>query len=258
MTDFQYLIFDEELTLSQALDKLSHDEVAQDQIIKELAKRIVLDKKLKEENIGEPDETKQNALLEQFRQVSNLTTDEAFQGFMEASGKSKERVIKGLVYQDKLMQLRDKVASLEDVAEAFARTKPMREQIMFSIIKVKEQELANKIMHKLDKQLWDFSELAKEYSEDSSAQNGGLIGPMMLASLNPQLAQVLISLRPGEITPPIENTEDNTYVIAQLNNIQRASLNSKLADSIRSELFEKWIEEQVVAAEPKLEELEKA
>lgn len=48
----------------------------------------------------------------------------------------------------------------------------------------------------------DFGELAKEYSEDSSAKDGGSLGTLKRGELTPEIEQAILRLQPGETSAP--------------------------------------------------------
>jgi peptidyl-prolyl cis-trans isomerase SurA len=83
-----------------------------------------------------------------------------------------------------------------------------------------ESEAGRKIVM-LEKQLesgTDFSELAMDYSEDSSASTGGDFGFVGESSLNqsdPALKRAVLSMKPGEVSSPIQ-TKDGSYNILKL------------------------------------------
>jgi peptidyl-prolyl cis-trans isomerase SurA len=83
-----------------------------------------------------------------------------------------------------------------------------------------EAEAGRKIVM-LEKQLeagTDFSELAMDYSEDSSASTGGDIGFVGESSLNqsdPALKKAVLSMKPGQVSNPIQ-TKDGSYSILKL------------------------------------------
>jgi peptidyl-prolyl cis-trans isomerase SurA len=49
----------------------------------------------------------------------------------------------------------------------------------------------------------DFSALVQELSESATKGNGGIIGPVKLEELNPELRATLDKLQPGEVTEPL-------------------------------------------------------
>ncbi len=83
-----------------------------------------------------------------------------------------------------------------------------------------EADAARKVVM-LEKQLetgTDFSELAMDYSEDSSASTGGDIGFIGESSLNesdPALKKAVLSMKAGEVSSPIQ-TKDGSYNILKL------------------------------------------
>jgi peptidyl-prolyl cis-trans isomerase SurA len=83
-----------------------------------------------------------------------------------------------------------------------------------------EAEAARKVVM-LEKQLQagtDFSELAMDYSEDSSASTGGDIGFVGESSLNqsdPALKRAVLAMKPGEVSNPVQ-TKDGSYSILKL------------------------------------------
>ncbi len=83
-----------------------------------------------------------------------------------------------------------------------------------------EADAARKVAM-LEKQLQsgaDFSQLAEDYSEDSSGSTGGDIGFVAESSLNqsdPALKQAVLSLKPGQVSAPIQ-TKDGAYSILKL------------------------------------------
>ena len=48
----------------------------------------------------------------------------------------------------------------------------------------------------------DFAALAKEYSEDPSAKDGGSLGTLKRGELTPEIEQAILRLQPGESSPP--------------------------------------------------------
>jgi peptidyl-prolyl cis-trans isomerase SurA len=49
----------------------------------------------------------------------------------------------------------------------------------------------------------DFGKVAAEVSASPSKANGGLIGPINLSEVSPNLQQMIEKMKPGEVTPPI-------------------------------------------------------
>lgn len=63
--------------------------------------------------------------------------------------------------------------------------------------------LANQMV-KAIRQGADFSRIAQQYSASGSAQTGGNVGWLLISKLDPELAELLSSLEPGDVTNPID------------------------------------------------------
>lgn len=249
--ELKLYLWDKEMTLSDALSELDNCQAAQKLVIREIAKRMLLNNKIQELDIA-VSEDEEGMLLEKVKQKFNLQDEASYQEFLDSQGVTAEELNNSVVYEEQLARLRDQLVSKEEVLEAFAKSRLMREQVAFSIIRVQSKELADQICNELQNDFKDFSELARAHSMGENAEQGGLIGPLPLSAVNPTLVQVLTNMRPGQMTQPIPSDND-TFIIIQLNSLQRMSMNSQIAESLKNQLFNKWINDQLAEAEMKLD-----
>lgn len=73
--------------------------------------------------------------------------------------------------------------------------------------------LANQMVNAI-RQGADFNRIAQQYSASGSAQSGGNIGWILVDNLDPELAQTIMPLQPGDITDPIDR--DGAILIYKL------------------------------------------
>lgn len=66
-------------------------------------------------------------------------------------------------------------------------------------------ELAAEVYEKATKQDADFAELARTYSEDTSAKDGGRLGNFTPETMIPEFSEATINLQIGGISEPIES-----------------------------------------------------
>jgi peptidyl-prolyl cis-trans isomerase SurA len=52
----------------------------------------------------------------------------------------------------------------------------------------------------------DFGELARQYSEDGSAKDGGNLGPLKRGELAPEIEEAILGLQPGQFSAPFRST----------------------------------------------------
>jgi len=81
---------------------------------------------------------------------------------------------------------------------SFSQNKPS-EQLALRIIVVSSAEDAQSIRRRLQ-QGGDFASIAAQQSLDPSADQGGLMGKVSLATIRPELREAVLSLTPGEIS----------------------------------------------------------
>jgi hypothetical protein len=78
-------------------------------------------------------------------------------------------------------------------------SQPAARVISFRLIVVESQDAADRVVAQLQRGE-NFVALAARISADPSAANGGLVGPIRIADLQPQIRTVLETLRPGELS----------------------------------------------------------
>ncbi len=88
-----------------------------------------------------------------------------------------------------------------------------------------------------------FASLAKKFSKDPSASQGGDLGLFPLAEIDPSLAQALAALKPGETTPPLDLPEG--WRLVQL--VKRETSKAVSLEEARDQIQEKLYQEEVEA-----------
>jgi tetratricopeptide (TPR) repeat protein len=89
--------------------------------------------------------------------------------------------------------------SLVLIATAAAQNLPSPTQVSLQIIVVPSASEAQQLLERLNKGE-DFATLAKQKSNDATADDGGYMGKMAPAALRPELRSALTSLAPGKIS----------------------------------------------------------
>jgi peptidyl-prolyl cis-trans isomerase SurA len=68
----------------------------------------------------------------------------------------------------------------------------------------------------------DFGKVAAEVSASASKANGGLIGPINLSEVSPELQRMIEKMKPGEVTPPIRTARG--FQILKLETLKPAAI----------------------------------
>ena len=132
----------------------------------------------------------------------------------------------------------------------FWQRQPDLDLVVYSMIKVKDQDLAQELYFRISAGEQIFSAAASQYSQGIEAYTGGIMNPIGIGRLPKPLAQRLRSLNPGELHRPI--VSDNHFIIVRLEQIIPAKLNSFTAKSLLNEMFESWLKQQLKTLETKV------
>jgi peptidyl-prolyl cis-trans isomerase SurA len=108
-----------------------------------------------------------------------------------------------------------------------------------------EQEARSKIemLNMRVRQGEDFGSLAQNYSEDSYAPNGGVVGSVpqsTVEKVNPELWKMIWNMTPGQVSPQIHTPEGYSIIklIARESAGQRQLSDPRVQEEIRHEIFE--------------------
>ena len=87
--------------------------------------------------------------------------------------------------------------------DRFLGFKGGRDQVIYSLLRVRDSGLARELWIRLEEGEITFAEAASTFSEGPEAHRKGVMGPMEIGTLQPQTLQDLLrGLRPGEICSP--------------------------------------------------------
>ncbi|MDX1918826.1 MAG: peptidylprolyl isomerase [Candidatus Caenarcaniphilales bacterium] len=239
-------IWDEEIPLEDVFRNMLGN-VSQQDLLKELSRRIVIEKSFQEYKIEAAREGEAaKKLYERFCQASRIANEEQFQEFCRLNNTNRDEVMERLCYQDQIDQLKGIVVSPDSVKETFHKNKNRFDNVSFSLIRVKNEGMAQELYHRLIDDHGDFTEIARQYSEGDEAKNGGLISLRPLNSLNNKIIEQIIQLRPNEISKPFE--VQDFHMIIKLEKYEAATLNGQIAQNLRDQLFNRWLENRLKLA----------
>jgi parvulin-like peptidyl-prolyl isomerase len=178
---------------------------------------------------------------QQFCEKNQLTTETERQAWLDLNGMTLEQLqalaIRGLrIEKFKQANWGHKLESY------FLSRKSQLDKVLYSLIQTQDvvvQELYFRIQEGEE----SFAELARKYSQDGEAQNGGLIGPVELSTCHPTLAKMLSVSQPGQLWPPTRLGE--WLVIVRLEKFIPAQLDKLMRQRLLSELFAAWLQEQL-------------
>jgi PPIC-type PPIASE domain len=130
------------------------------------------------------------------------------------------------------------------VRSRFLSQKSQLDRVLFSVIQVKDIRFAQELYCRITEQHQSFCQLATTYSNGSTAKQGGSIGPINYLQLYPQIQHYLRGLKVQQLSPIFQIDED--YVFLKLDRWLPAQLNPQTAYKLLDELFEEWLQQQII------------
>jgi parvulin-like peptidyl-prolyl isomerase len=125
----------------------------------------------------------------------------------------------------------------------FLERKAQLDRVIYSLIRTQEAGIAQELYFRIREGEQSFAELARQYSQGSEAETGGLIGPVELSVPHPILAQMLRLSEPGQLCPPTRLGD--WLVMVRLEKFIPAQLDTNMRQRLLNECFSSWLNEQV-------------
>jgi parvulin-like peptidyl-prolyl isomerase len=208
-------------------------------LVPQLAKEMLIEAAIKDYEITEVEHQEAH---QRFCGQQQLSNDKDLDLWLQQQQLGRDG-LKDLI--DRELQLRKfKTTKWETQVESyFCQRKSQIDRVVFSMIRVKEIDVAEEIYFRLVSEEASFVELAPLYSEGIESKTKGISGPVELGKLDPILANALITLQPLEVLSPLQIGE--WWVVLQLETIIPAQLDEEMRQYLTEELFNQWTYEEV-------------
>ena len=227
-------IGDTSLTAEQLLPLISKY-----RLVPQLAKEMLIDTAIKDYEISE---TEHQDARQRFYQQQQLNNDQDLEQWLQQQQLERDDLT-DLINRELRLQ-KFKMSKWETQVEShFCQRKSQIDRVVFSMIRVKEIDVAEEIYFRLVSEESSFVEQAPLYSEGIEAKTKGISGPVELGKLDPILANALITLQPLEVLSPLQIGE--WWVVLQLETIIPAQLDEEMRHYLTEELFNQWTYEEV-------------
>ncbi|MEA5534021.1 peptidylprolyl isomerase [Crocosphaera sp. XPORK-15E] len=209
--------------------------LAEYRLLPQLAKEIIIDQAIADITCT-PEET---ALAQQqFYQKNQLTNEAQLKAWLEYHGMTPQQLEVVSVRDLKIEKFKQLTWS-DKLDTYFVKCKGQLDRVVYSLIRTKEAGIAQELYFRIQEGENSFAELARQYSEGSEAQTGGLIGPVELNVPHERIAQILSASRPGQLSPPTRVGE--WWIILRLEKYVSAQLDEATRQRLINELFQGWL-----------------
>jgi len=180
---------------------------------------------------------------EQFREQNQLTSETERQAWLERYCMSHEYLEAALITRMLKVEKFKQVTWGHKLESYFLKRKGQLDQVVYSLIRTKDKGIAEELYFRLQEREQTFAELAYQYSQGPEAQSGGIIGPVELGTIYPNLGQLLSLSQLGQLWHPMPLGE--WLLIVRLEKLIPAQLDEFMRQRLLRELFEAWLQEQL-------------
>jgi parvulin-like peptidyl-prolyl isomerase len=222
---------------------LSHDQILplieKYRLVPQLAREILIDEAIQDHDVTEAEHQEG---CNRFYQQQQIANEQDLEKWLQQQRLERADLVDLVTRELRLQKF--KATKWESLAESyFCKRKSQIDQVIFSMIRVKDLDVAEEIYFRLVSQEASFVELAPLYSAGIEAKTKGISGPVELGKLDPALANVLVTLQPTEVLPPTQIGD--WWVVAQLEAMITAELDDEMRQRLTEELFNQWVYEEV-------------
>ena len=209
------------------------------QLLPSLLRELIIDQAIASFSCT-PEEKAQ--ATQQFFEQNHITNDTAKLAWLKHH-RMTEAQLEALAIRGVLMEKFKQATWGNKLESYFLNRKGQLDRVIYSLIRTQEPGIAQELYFRIQEGEQPFATLAREYSQGSEAQTGGLIGPVELSVPHPTLAQLLRSSQPGQLCPPTRLGE--WFLIIRLEKFIPAQLDAPMRQRLLSECFNTWLAEQL-------------
>ena len=127
-----------------------------------------------------------------------------------------------------------------EIPSYYLQRKNSLDQVSYSLIRVKTQQLANELFLRIKEKESRFSDVASEYSQGPEKHLSGFIGPVSMSKPHHVLARLLRISQPGQLWSPKQI--DSWWVVVRLERLYNSKLNESISIKLSLELGEQHIQ----------------
>ncbi len=208
-------------------------------LVPQLAREMVLDQAIIDCQIPEDE---QMEAVKRFYQQNQINTDQELDKWLEQQHLTREGLMTLISRELRLQKFKASKWDVQ-VESHFVQRKAQIDQVVFSMVRVKDVDIAEEIYFRLLSKEATFSELAPRYSGGIEAKTRGISGPIELGRLDPTLAEALVSAQPEEVLSPMQVS--GWWVVMQLEALIPAELDDPTRQRLTEELFNIWVNAEV-------------
>lgn len=209
------------------------------QLLPSLLREIIIDQAIASYHCT-PEENA--AALQQFLAKNQLTEAAAKQNWLKYHHLT-EAQLESLATRGLLIEKFKQATWGNKLESYFLSRKGQLDRVIYSLIRTQDPGIAQELYFRIQENEQSFGDLARQYSQGSEAQTGGMIGPVEISVPHPTLSQLLRLSQPGQLLPPTRL--EDWFIILRLEKFIPAQLDEVMRQRLLNECFTTWLSEQL-------------
>ena len=177
-------------------------------------------------------------LEERFREQEKLGEDAALDIWLQEKDWNRDDLLLHLARPEAL-NLFAKQRFGPGLEDLFLQRKNDLDSVIYSLLRVRSAGLARELWISLSEGEISFPEAASRHSDGPEATTKGIIGPVRLGQIQPELAERLRSLQVGDVRAPEAMGE--WHVLLRLEQLTPARLDDSMRQQLLNEQLDAWI-----------------
>jgi parvulin-like peptidyl-prolyl isomerase len=206
------------------------------QLLSQFVRDLIIDQEIKDETLTSEE---QEAGYKAFYAQNQIGSEEQLVTWLEQRQISRAQM--GQLIERSLRIEKYKQATWGNKIDTyFLSRKAQLDRVIYSLIRIKDANMAQELYFRLKEEEQTFAELAAKYSLGVEAQTQGITGPVELGNIAPALAQLLINSQAAQILPPKQIGE--WLIIVRLEKLIPAQMDQSMTQRLLNEMFNTWLQ----------------
>jgi parvulin-like peptidyl-prolyl isomerase len=210
------------------------------QLLPEMLRELAIDRAITEVECS-PDE--QMVALKQFYDRYQLTDENRLEQWLKSHGLERPYLSEIAIRNFKIDKFKQQTWGSK-VGSYFLKRKEQLDRAIYSLIRTSDIGIAQEIYFRSIEGEQTFEEIARQYSQGAESKTGGLIGPVELSTPHPAIAQLIMTQPIGQVCRPVQL--EQWFVIIRPEQIIPAQLDEPMRQRLIDELFQIWLQEELI------------
>ena len=224
----------------EVLNKESVELIRRNNYLRRLIRKELFYESIKDINIDSELIAKEKEI---YLKKQNVLTDKDYQLWLKNNNIDDEEIIEKVTDDLKARKFNKENFS-HMVQSTFLKRKSDFEQVIYSLIRVNDFNLANELYFRIKDKEDNFGDLAKKFSLGPEKDSRGIVGPVFINQSHPNLRELIQTHKKDDLLPPFRI--DSLWLIIRIETITEVTLNTEMEDFLQKELFENWIQEKSI------------